>query len=260
MHLLRRRAALTKEHFWPDWAGELLGTTNTVNRMEELWARSPLSGGRLLARKERPGPTHKKKIRKVCRTCNNGWMSALEDDCKPILTPLILDQSYVMDARSQRLLARWIMLKVFIGEWNDPENVVSTPEMRENFKNSAKMPPNLSIWIAQCGKDGWEAAYVRNSHTISLAPIEKAKRPVGRNIQCVTFGIGGLLIHARHIMIDGVGIDINRVEERLIFPLWPCLGAPINWPPNRRLAHWEVAGIADAIGWLQRQPGVLSIP
>ncbi|MER3424998.1 MAG: hypothetical protein C4293_18980 [Nitrospiraceae bacterium] len=33
------------------------------------------------------------KVGNVCATCNNGWMSRLEDDLKPILTPMIIGNS-----------------------------------------------------------------------------------------------------------------------------------------------------------------------
>jgi len=42
-------------------------------------------GGRL----QRRGHREKKKLRVVCEKCNNGWMSEIENDSKPILTPFL---------------------------------------------------------------------------------------------------------------------------------------------------------------------------
>ena len=39
-----------------------------------------------------PGNAWTKKIRVVCGTCNNGWMSRLETAAAPLLTPLIYRQ------------------------------------------------------------------------------------------------------------------------------------------------------------------------
>ena len=41
----------------------------------------------------RQGGAITKKLRVVCETCNNEWMSEIEDRVKPILAPLILGQS-----------------------------------------------------------------------------------------------------------------------------------------------------------------------
>jgi hypothetical protein len=47
--------------------------------------------------------------RAVCSGCNNGWMSILENDAKPIITPMILGQFKTISLDEQALLARWTM-------------------------------------------------------------------------------------------------------------------------------------------------------
>jgi hypothetical protein len=248
---------LTKEHFWPDWVGTVLGISNTVNRVEDLWTRSPGQPvPKLINRQERPGPTHKKKkIRKVCSTCNNGWMSEIENELTTVLGPLIVDREVTLSPEDQHTLAIWTTLKTFIAEWSIPNNVVPPQELRTDFMTSRTIPPNLTIWIAQCGRDGWEAAYYRDVHTIGLSPEERFFR-TSPNIQCLTFGVGGLLVHVRHLTIEGLSINLNTVEERLIFQIWPNPAKAIQWPPSRRLQWFEASRIAHVIDWLRTQPNV----
>jgi hypothetical protein len=245
---------LTKEHFWPDWVGPILGVGNTVNRTEDVWTRS--AGQQiptLQHRKERPGPTHKKKIRKVCAKCNNEWMSKIESTSKSILEPLILARNTTISSEDQHKLAIWVTLKTFIAEWNDPNKVVSPQQLRTHFMTASAIPPNLSIWIAQCGQDGWKTAYFRDIHTIGFSPEERFFR-TSPNIQCITFGMGELLVHVRHLTVEGIQINLNNIEG-LIFKIWPNPSS-ILWPPSRKLQHYEVSRIANVIGWLHSQPNV----
>jgi hypothetical protein len=187
-------------------------------------------------------------------------MSDIENKTKIVLEPLLLDQAVTLSVEDQRQLAIWVTLKTLVAEWNTPTNPpVSDQTIRDNFKARRIIPPNFSIYIAQCGRDGWEAAYYRDVHTLGFSPEERFSR-TAPNVQSVTFGIGGLLVHVRHFMIEGVSVDLKSVGEPFIFRIWPDPSATIRWPPNRRLTHYDVARLADTIGWLHSQPNVRWIP
>ena len=49
------------------------------------------------------------KIKAVCRPCNNGWMSKLETDSKPLIGRLIEDFPLSLHTSQQTLLARWTL-------------------------------------------------------------------------------------------------------------------------------------------------------
>jgi hypothetical protein len=42
-----------------------------------------------------------------CKACNSGWMSVLEEQAKPIITPLLAALAVQLDASDQHVLARW---------------------------------------------------------------------------------------------------------------------------------------------------------
>jgi hypothetical protein len=49
------------------------------------------------------------RIRTACETCNNGWMSRLEQDTIPVLKPLLADLSIRLSSEEQILLATWAL-------------------------------------------------------------------------------------------------------------------------------------------------------
>ena len=81
---------MTGEHLWSDWmmrakllprvAREYTETSNTYRRYTGDWTA--------FSRKREGSPANKK-LKVVCKSCNNGWMGAIETAVIPILTRLI---------------------------------------------------------------------------------------------------------------------------------------------------------------------------
>ena len=144
-------------------------------------------------------------------------MSRLEEAMKPILTPLILGKSTIIPSSAQSGLARWITLKVMVGEQNSPENAVFTQNQRDQFRALLLVPPQIKIWIADCGQGGWQTGYVRESGIMSLPEPDKHPTTLEHhNVAVTTFGIGGLLVHARTSNAEGVDFEeYIRLPRRL---------------------------------------------
>jgi len=103
---------LSKEHVWPDWASKVL--TDNPSPAHHEWHNTYSDKGTVVKEsgmRPRQGSTFTKKIRVVCKTCNNGWMSRLENATKPILLPLIQGEPALLDREQQTLLAQWIASK-----------------------------------------------------------------------------------------------------------------------------------------------------
>jgi hypothetical protein len=55
------------------------------------------------------GRTFGLQLRKVCRSCNGGWMGRLESQAKPVLTPMILGrQQSTLSIDDQATIANWV--------------------------------------------------------------------------------------------------------------------------------------------------------
>lgn len=69
---------------------------------------------------------------KVCKLCNNGWMSDLESQIKPVLAPLINGTSSRIAAADRRLLALWATKTAIALEQDDlPSVCISGAQVRD---------------------------------------------------------------------------------------------------------------------------------
>ena len=219
---------LSKEHFWPEWASPLLPKYPINEHVEQHLTHTEKTKLALPPKiKTSQGHVWTKKIRVVCARCNNSWMSDLENDSKPILIKLIQSVPHTIPIDASRTLARWIALKIMVGEHNHPNDVVTSSEDRVKFKCAGDIPENFRIWIAKCGVRGWQTAYLRHAATMGLSLVDPPTRC--KNIQSVTFGIGDLLVHVLHTTV--LELDI-KVEKLGLVPLHPTT-APIAWPPMK---------------------------
>jgi hypothetical protein len=243
---------LSKEHFWPEWASALLPNYPINQHVEQLFTFTEVTklNGPPKVR-SKPGNLWTKKIRAVCASCNNGWMSNLETAVQPILTPLIATRPHTLTVNSMNVLAKWIALKIMVGEHNHPKNAVTLIEDLAKYRDKLEIPPNFKIWIAKCGVGGWQTGYVRHAATVSLTqdflPTHRFK-----NTQSITFGIGDLLVYVLHSTVKDLGLNLNIEQSQIgaIFPLFPIVGS-INWPPIRSLSTAEADFIAGALErWL----------
>jgi hypothetical protein len=236
---------LTKEHIWPVWSSQYLKPT-TNSYIEDLTLRTGLSSTvNSKSVKEKPGTTFTKKIRVVCRKCNNGWMSDLETDTKPILSKLIATQNHVLEKQEIEQLIKWITLKVLVLEHSQRKDAVTPFFERKAFKESFRMPSNFRIWIAKCGVSGWEGTFWRDASTVSTNE-ELPATGIDKNIHSITFGFGDLLVHVIHTSLKDLKIDLDVSVPDCIYSLYPY-SSPISWPPSKSLSSDEAHRLTKSL-------------
>lgn len=54
------------------------------------------------------------RVKCVCQGCDNGWMSAIENENKPHMLAMINDKPTVLAPSQQKLLTRWAILKAMV--------------------------------------------------------------------------------------------------------------------------------------------------
>jgi hypothetical protein len=208
--------------------------------------------------KERPGSTKSVKLRVVCETCNNGWMSTIDNEAKSVLSFLILGQPAIVTLNSAKLIARWACMKMMVAEHSQPLDVCTPQYERDHLRNNREPPPNWKIWIARHDGVSWRANYVRHSGTFTFPPEVPQVKEGGRfanNTHAVTIGIGQLLIHAISSAARGVDLDIPREFMRHMCRVWPA-DAGFMWPPGAMLSALGVAQLAHALDTLHLHPNV----
>jgi hypothetical protein len=89
--------ANSKEDTFPQWLLNVIGRKEDMVRTINGLSTKTQKGSAVL------------RIRTVCETYNNGWMSHLEGDVIPVLRPLLLDLSVPLSSEQQQLLAVWAL-------------------------------------------------------------------------------------------------------------------------------------------------------
>lgn len=85
------------------------------------------------------------RIKCVCETCNNGWMSRLEMKCKPIVGSLLEDLSLRLDAEHRKFLSEWPLKTAMVTDACEGRTRVASPRCNDSVHRSAE-PRN---WIAR---------------------------------------------------------------------------------------------------------------
>ena len=150
------KRANSVEDAWPVWLMNRFPSGSAATMEFELREQKPLVWSTKNPRL---------KVRRVCSSCNNGWMSMLEDNTKPIIESILDDKMKSIDIPSQETLARWSVKTVMvletidsIGQW-----FYSVSE-RNRIKTSLAIPIHTKIWIAKCINQPNSFSLARNLH------------------------------------------------------------------------------------------------
>jgi hypothetical protein len=126
----------SEEHLWAAWMHRLIAFA-PVNRQEG-------SGPVLI------GQDPEITINTVCRTCNNGWMSQLEEKNVARLKPMLLNTAITLDPGGMKLLAEWAVKTAMVAESikprNDNENFFTRAE-RIAMRECQAIPERTRVWI-----------------------------------------------------------------------------------------------------------------
>lgn len=95
-----------------------------------------------------------KKINTVCHTCNNGWMSQLEQKNVLRLKPMLLNTPITLDPGGLKLLTEWAVKTTMVSDSvkarNNNENFY-TREERIAMRGSRTIPARTRVWIGALG-------------------------------------------------------------------------------------------------------------
>jgi len=159
---------LSKEHFWPDWIGSHISKSDANKHTTEVYSGEVKSKPELENKTERQGNLVTKKFRVVCKNCNNGWMSRLEESIKPFILSAINNKNYILNSKQVKMLARWVVMKVLVAENNHEGTQVTPVEDRKTFYENSEIPSYFRIYMARHDTDN-ESAYHRHRNTQSVS-------------------------------------------------------------------------------------------
>src|SRR3954447_17229265 len=125
---------MSKEHVWADWIGNILPPPKLPPGVQptSLSQEGYSKKGRLLLEEQtlKQGDFGSKKIRKVCQACNSGWMSHLQGEAKPFLTPLLKGEDCEISPQAATIIASWVVMTMMVAEFLHHEKHAISQEDR----------------------------------------------------------------------------------------------------------------------------------
>lgn len=214
-----------REHLLPQWLQRILPSDEPVVHFRE-------TGGIEMPQWERKPFREKAKF--VCKTCNQGWMSELESEAKPILTPAITrDQlPYAFDLLGQWIAARWAVKTIYVMQASLP---LAPPIHPTLLMLNFKPPPQVTVWIgshARARDDPINSCYLQKP--LAMSGDE------GGAMKSIDFGymsflaVGGisfLVVEHRFDSYVECVLGAEHPFSDMFIKLWPRSRSVLGWPP-----------------------------
>jgi hypothetical protein len=134
--------ASTLEDAWPRWLMKRFPVADTARMDAEL-------GGRHLGNWSTAKP--RLLLKRLCHACNNGWMSRLENEVKPVLESILDGELQALDVSAQATLAQWAVKTAMVLEAIDSNrHWFYSEDERQRMCAVRTLPQRTSVWIAKC--------------------------------------------------------------------------------------------------------------
>jgi hypothetical protein len=252
---------LTKEHIWPKWLNPYL-PKNVVNH--EIYFETIFPDRSKHETEIRSGSVQSGRVRRVCLSCNTGWMSDLQEETKPILLPLILGEDSTLTHKSQSTLSAWIAMLTMVAEFLDKTGtrIAISRNDRMFLKTNLAAPPSMKIWIGYYKRDKWLGVWAHATFPIRSEENAPQRSELGvdfPNTQTTTIVIGKLYAH---ILSSDIARIVRRQEivgnrRQLLYRIHPYKKSPLPWPPSLRMSDHDADAIASAFSERGRRIAVL---
>src|SRR6516164_4518348 len=138
---------LTYEHAFAEWLQACLKSDQSEHYFgdHDLWPNHVTH-----TIKKWGGDPYHRRLRIVCKSCNGGWMSDLQQAVKSYLVPLLEGRNYILSLTAQEIMAAWATMSVMVSEYFvRPEKRSITQDERREFWLSGKPPTTFKIWIGR---------------------------------------------------------------------------------------------------------------
>jgi len=245
---------ISREHVWADWMRPYLPRGQGTQLIQE---------GRFDDRSltVRHGPLHVKgdarsqKLKVVCETCNNRWMSDLQNSAKPVLLPLLTRKHGAIARDERRLLAQWATMFTFVYSTSAPEYTTLKDSQRRAFMADKAPPQHWLYWCAPF--DGLSSPIIHCgiADSKNVGPMSGSDGKGDIPVAHVTFcGAGGICFAIFGTNVEGgfqplAQIVTMAVTQAGFVQLWPSDGLYVL-PGARRISAFQAGdflAIRDAI-------------
>jgi len=199
----------SEEHFWPAWVHRFI----KENGIE-------LEGLRVQLGNEPETITDdlEKTINTVCRTCNNKWMSKVEDKNRPRFLLMMKNDPLSIDPGGMKIITEWAVLRAIMLDSEKPsigyENFY-TREERVAMRERLEIPARTRVWFGAL--DGFHLGGHGTDFTIEAVHFDGSKVRIGTGCYNTIY----------------MGYLVTQVVTEHIYPQYEFLGiAEVQPPPS----------------------------
>jgi hypothetical protein len=241
-----REAKLTGEHIWSAWIARLLAPHVSGFNFSYYDTQT----GEL---REWSQPTMDQKTKLVCKACNEGWMSEVEDSASRTLSGIVRDGSPVclLTGGIVALAAFSFKCAILATHMAPNEGPFFNPFIRHRFRDSLELPSSVQMWVghfqgAARWSGRWNVRYVKSSSD-SAHDLE---------FYVFNFVAGRLatqVIAKRWAKLHRRGQELPLVHfeptwDEALTEFWPNpRRLPIVWPPPKHFVDDSFHDLVDRL-------------
>lgn len=241
----------SREHIWADWLEPYLPREMQSHTLYSAVITKP--GEETATRKKRSGDPHSTQVQCVCKRCNGGWMSKLQEAVKPVLLPLINGKHCTLEPRwQQSTLAGWAAMSVMAAECIADR--IAIPQIDREYLKGHRRPPQQGwrIWIGNFKRGDWPGYWAHNLFSFTEEELAKGTYRASEkpNTQTTAYVVGQLFVYVFSSAIPEV-VTLWRFDGRadtLLRRVWPPNDLDIGWPPSETMLDRDADSIAAAFG------------
>jgi hypothetical protein len=246
----------SKEHVWSDWLKDIMPGPTAKKHVHWGYRTNYESNPPTKYSNVKNGDMNQRKVRKVCKKCNNGWMGGIVEAAKPIATAMILDQETNIDRKSQTDLSAWIALATIMAEFNDPPTAAIPVQDRQRLLENHCPPDHWSIYIGRYSGKEWfpiRHRHIGGNWHFMVPGQSPAYTSDNHGLQLTTYTLGGFLVH----VFSTTDPDMRQrfdawPHHPSLFQLWPLresLFSPsqlsFNWPLTDYVGDSDVESLSN---------------
>ena len=230
---------LSNEHVFPAWLRPYLSHPDG----EGTHSRTELRDGKEILHRERRGNPASWTVKSVCRDCNHGWMSTLEESAKPRLLPMIQGHGRTLNNSAQALVASWGVKTALVAGSKFPPQIPLA--FYGDFREAGAPVEQTRVWLGH--------APHLEAHTMDWRPMrthrDDENPPYEPNGFQAVLSVGHLVVFV--VAWRGRKPPLHKVFDVFEFALvkiWPTHPPAAAWPPSATITLGGLDELANALG------------
>jgi|HubBroStandDraft_6_1064221.scaffolds.fasta_scaffold147595_2 hypothetical protein len=137
------KPGMSEEHLFTDW---LRADFPRTSHDSHVYATIDVDRQRSTVR-HRHGHSGSRKSKRVCKKCNNIWISQIDNGLRTILPPIYKGAEQIIDQNKQAALAVWLTKISMVGDSLEPSKS-KVPQHQRTWILAARTPPlGFQIWL-----------------------------------------------------------------------------------------------------------------